>query len=321
MKSFDVSIVIVSWNTRDILRDCLESIYAQGDTTSYEIIVVDNASSDGSAEMVRNEFPEVKSIENTDNKGFAAANNQGINAANGRYILLLNSDTIILDNAIEKTFEFAEKNANAGIIGCKVLNADKTLQPSCFMFPSILNLVLSVTYLYKLFPKNRFLVREQMGWWKRDDIREVDVVTGCFMFIRSQALEEVGTMSEDYFMYAEETDLCYRFKKSEWKILFYPDTQIIHLGGQSSKQVRAKSLIQLRLGILQFFYKNKNRFTYICAAVLMAMFFLFRIPIWQFRRLMKKNDINAKTRCQAYSAALGKVLTLIFFPRKEGFKA
>ena len=158
----DISVIIVSWNTRDILRDCLASVYAQTTGAEYEAIVVDNASSDGSAAMVKAEFPQVILIENTENKGFAAANNQGIQIAKGRYVLLLNSDTVVLDCAIPKTFVFAEKHPEAAVIGCKVLNPDHTLQPTCFMFPCLLNLCLSSTYLYKIF-QNRFFGRERMS--------------------------------------------------------------------------------------------------------------------------------------------------------------
>jgi GT2 family glycosyltransferase len=179
----DVSIIIVNWNTRDILRDCLNSVYGNTKGLEIEVIVVDNASGDGSAEMVRPEFPEVRLIANSDNKGFAAANNQGIKAARGRYVLPLNSDTIVLDDAIARVVCIADDNPEAAVIGCRVLNSDRTMQPTCFMFPSILNMVLSSTYLYKLFPKSKFFGRERMTWWGRNDLRQVDVVTGCFMLV------------------------------------------------------------------------------------------------------------------------------------------
>ena len=180
MSIIDVSIIIVSWNTEEILRNCLKSVYEDGGDVAFEVIVIDNASSDGSAEMIRKNFPQVVLIENSENRGFAAANNQGITIAKGRYVLLLNSDTIVLDKAIEKTLSFADAHRESGIVGCRVLNPDKTLQPTCFMFPSVLNMLLSTTYLYKLFPKSRFFGRERMTWWDRSDTRQVDVATGCF---------------------------------------------------------------------------------------------------------------------------------------------
>lgn len=317
----DISIIIVNWNTRDILRDCLESVYKQTKGIAFEVIVVDNASSDGSAAMVKAEFLQVILIENTDNKGFAAANNQGMRIAKGRYVLLLNSDTVVLDCAIPKTFVFAEKHPEAAVIGCKVLNPDHTLQPTCFMFPCLLNLCLSSTYLYKIFPRNRFFGRERMSWWNRDDVRQVDVVTGCFMLVRREAIDQVGMMDEDFFMYAEETDWCWRFKKAGWQNLFFPDAQIIHLGGQSSKQVRAKSLIQLRLGILQYFYKNRSYPCYVLSGLLISLFFLIRIPVWWIASLTTNNRGDAKARCHAYVLAWHNTLKALFSPALENFRA
>ena len=158
--SMDISVVIVNWNTESILRDCLKSVYEQSKDISFEVIVIDNASTDGSVDMVKNNFSKVILIENKKNKGFAAANNQGIAKAKGRYILLLNSDTVILDNAIKKTVSFVDTHPAAAVTGCRVLNPDRSLQPTCFMFPSVLNLLLSTSYLYKLFPKNKFFGRD-----------------------------------------------------------------------------------------------------------------------------------------------------------------
>ena len=161
--SIDVSIIIVNWNTCDLLRQCLQSVYEQG-SSNYEVIVVDNASSDDSVNMVRREFSQVILLTNSVNRGFAAANNQGMALAKGRYVLLLNSDTIVLDRAIEKTVAYADRNPNTAVTGCRILNPDGTLQNSCFMFPSILNWFLFSTYLYRLFPRSRFFGREQMTW-------------------------------------------------------------------------------------------------------------------------------------------------------------
>lgn len=279
-REMDVSIVIVSWNTRDILRDCLQSVYEQAGDVNFEVIVIDNASIDGSVEMVRYEFPEVTVIENSENRGFAAANNRGIAVAKGRYVLLLNSDTIVLENAIAGTVSFADAHPTAAVVGCRVLNPDKTLQPTCFMFPSLLNMFLSSSYLYKLFPRNRFFGREAMTWWDRQNIREVDVVKGCFMLIRKEAIREVGVMDEQYFMYCEETDWCYRFKRTGWNTLYNPGTEIIHLGGASTGQIAGEMLLQLRASRLIFLRKHKSLAVYTIACLLTAIFFLIRIPYW-----------------------------------------
>lgn len=304
----DVSVIIVNWNTRDILRNCLTSVFQQTHGIEFEVIVIDNASSDGSVQMVKTEFPQVVLIENTENRGFAAANNQGMRIAKGRYILLLNSDTVVLAGAIQKTIAFADQHPHAAVVGCKVLNPDHSLQPSCFMFPSLLNLFLSATYLYKIFPKSRFFGRERMTWWQRDDVRQVDVVTGCFMLVRRKAIEQIGLMDEDFFMYAEETDWCFRFKQAGWQNLFYPDAQIIHLGGQSSKQVKVEMTIQLRRAILQFIKKNYGKIHFYLGRLLIIIFFLIRIPFWLIVALVPRQRPRALDMAKAYCQGSRSIL-------------
>jgi GT2 family glycosyltransferase len=285
----NVSICIVNWNTCDILRDCLRSIYEHSYVLNIETIVVDNGSTDGSSEMLKYTFPEVTVIKNTNNRGFAAACNQGINKAKGRYVLLLNSDTIILNNALFKTVDFIEAHPDAAVVGCRVLNPDRTMQPTCFMFPSLLNLFLSSTYLYKVFPRSRFFGRERMTWWDRTDEQEVDVVTGCFMLVRRKAIEQVGLMDERFFVYGEETDWCYRFKHAGWKVMFAPVGEIIHLGGQSTRQEKVKMMLLLRGSILLFVKKHRSFITYALACLFVAIFFLLRVPYWLLRTVFSHN--------------------------------
>jgi hypothetical protein len=255
-----------------------------------EVIVVDNASTDGTVEAIKQSFPEVILLENRTNRGFATANNQGIRIARGRYVLLLNSDTEVLDNAISKTVGFADNHPEAAVVGCRVLNPDRTLQPTCFMFPSALNLFLAATYLYKVFPKSALFGRERMSWWDRNDMREVDVVTGCFMLVRMEAIEQVGLLDEGFFMYGEETDWCYRFKHSGWTVVFAPVGQIIHIGGSSTSKVANKMNLQLKAGILQFIGKHSSRQHYTIACVLMGLFFAIRIPFWFARAILSWHD-------------------------------
>lgn len=287
----DVSIVIVGWNVRDLLRNCLDSVYKQTKGISFEVIYIDNASRDGSIEMVKDNFPETIIIANTTNKGFVKANNQGFEIAQGRYVLLLNSDTVILDNAIAKTITFADAHTEAAAVGCKILNPDKTLQPvTCFMFPSILNMLLSSTYLYKIFPRNKFFGRELMTWWDKNEVREVDVVTGCYMLVRSEAMKQVGVLDERYFIYAEETDWCYRFKERGWKVLFTPEPEIIHYGGQTTKKAAAKFRLQFSGSILIFMRLHRNIFSFLLARLIMAFFLFIRIPYWLAKAVVDKNS-------------------------------
>jgi GT2 family glycosyltransferase len=309
MAGIDVSVIIVSWNTRDILRDCLESVYARTREVSFEVIVIDNASADETPAMVKRDFPRVRLIENTENRGFAAANNQGMKAAAGRYVLLLNSDTIALDGAIDKMVAFADQRPEAAVIGCRVLNRDGTLQPTCFMYPSVLNMFLFATCLNKLFPGSRFFGREQMTWWKRDDVREVDVVTGCFMLVRRTAIDHVGLMDEDFFMYGEETDWCYRFRQAGWKVMFAPHGEIIHFGGASSSQAANEMTLQLKAGVLQFICKHDTRARYIVSCMLMGAFLALRIPFWAVKAIFSRRDRrNAWSRLSTYARGLGRVV-------------
>ena len=259
----DVSIIIVAWNVRDLLYDCLKSVYEETKGIDYEIIYVDNASQDGSVEMVAKEFPETKIIQNEKNKGFIIANNEGIETAQGRYILLLNSDTVVLDNAIAKTVKFADAHQEAAVVGCRVINPDHTLQRTCFMYPSILNMFLAATYLYKIFPNNKFFGRERMTWWDFNDIREVETVSGCFSLVRKEAIKQVGLMNEFYFVYGDDPEWCYRFKKNGWKILFTPDAHIIHYGGQTTKQMASKFQLQLYGSKLIFMKLHKKKLTFL----------------------------------------------------------
>ncbi len=306
----DVSIIIVNWNTRQILRNCLESVYEQTGGLSFEVIVIDNNSADGSCRMIRRYFPDVVLIKNCQNKGFAAANNQGIRIAKGRYVLFLNSDTLILDRAVTKIVSFADENPEAAIVGCRVLNPDRTPQSTSFMFPSIVNMMLSSSYLYKLLPESRFFGRERMRWCSNKRVKEVDVVTGCFMLARRQAIEKVGLMDEAFFMYGEETDWSWRFKEAGWKVLLAPVGEIIHFGQQSSRQNAGAMLLQLRGSILLFFKKHRGFQRYILACILTSLFFMLRIPIWIFIAIIPgEGQVDAWRRCVTY--AKGAVLSLM----------
>lgn len=286
----DVSVIIVAWNVRDFLQNCLDSIYKETKGIEFEVIYVDNASEDKSVEMVREHFPQANIIQNMQNKGFAEANNQGIKAAKGRYVLLLNSDTVILDNAIAITVEFADTHPEAAVVGCKVLNPDKTLQLTCFMFPSILNMLLSASYLYKLFRKSQFFGRGLMTWWDRDNVKEVDVVAGCFMLVRKNAIQQIGVLDKRYFIYTEEIDWCYRFKKNGWKILFTPEPEIIHYGGQTTKQMTGKFRLQLSGSKLIFMKLHRSKLAFPFARFLIALFLFLRVPYWLAVAMLHKNE-------------------------------
>ena len=304
----DVSIIIVNYNTREITRDCLASVYEQTVGIEFEVILVDNASGDGSAEMVREEFPQVELIANPENRGFAAANNQGMARARGGFILLLNSDTIVLENAVAQAVNFARQHPAAAVVGCRVLNRDGSLQPTCFRYPRTFHLLLGALYLNRLFPRNRVFGHERLGAWARDDVREVEVVTGCFMLVRRRALDQVGLMDESFFMYGEETDWCYRFRRAGWKLLFTPAARIIHLGGASSKKNPAM-LLHLRGSILRFVRKHRSGLQYRLSCLLVSLFFALRTPFWFLAALLRRTSRPADLRV-ARTYARGAICAL-----------
>lgn len=310
MGHLDVSVIIVNWNTQEILRDCLKSVYEETRDISFEVVVVDNASSDGSVEMVQEKFPQVILIENTENRGFAAANNQGMCVARGRYVLLLNSDTIVLDGAIQKTIAFADQHTEAAVVGCKTFYPDGALQRNCFMYPALVNMLLSAFFLNKLFPRNKFFGRERMAWWDLDDVREVEVVCGCYALVRSEAIDQVGMMEERLFMYGDDPDWCFRFKKAGWKTLFTPDAEIIHWGGQSTKGMAREFRWQQLGSVLIFFRLHRSRLSFYLACFLMSLSLTLRVPYWLCVGLLSnKNRTKAMYTAGTYFIGAWHCLT------------
>jgi len=306
----DVSIVIVGWNISDLLRGCLSSVFDQTRGINFEVVYVDNASVDGSVEMVATTFPAVRIIRNQKNEGFIRASNQGIEASEGRYVLLLNSDTIILDNAIAKMVEFADAHPEAGAVGCKVLHPDGSLQRSCFMYPSIVNLILSATYLYKLFPRSKFFGRGMMTWWDFDEVRQVQAVCGCCSLVRREVIKQVGLMDETYFFYGDESDWCYRFEKHGWKNMFMPHASIIHYGGATTKRMPDTFKLQLFGSYLIFMRIHRSRAAFLCMRFLVASFFFARVPYWFLMALFNRQDKRACLKTAvAYLAGAGHCLS------------
>lgn len=254
----DVCVVVVSWNTRDILRGCLRSVFEQTRKVSFKVIVIDNNSHDGSAEMVRAEFPEVTLIANAENRGFAAACNQGMRLASTRYTLLLNPDTVVLDDAISRCVGYADVRPDVGVVGCQVLEDENRITPTGFSFPSPLNVFLALSGLSRVFPRSRLFGQPEFSWWDRKSERDVDVVTGMFMLVRREAIAQVGLMDEAYFVYSEEADWCYRFAQAGWRRVFTPCARIVHLdgGAKSTKQASKKMFVQLQKSTMIYHRKN-----------------------------------------------------------------
>ncbi len=274
MDNVDLSIIIVNWNTRELLAQCLASIYAHPPDGTFEIFVVDNASSDGSAQMVRERFPSVRSIPNEENVGFARANNQAIRMSSGRYVLLLNPDSKILPDALQTLIEFIEEHPRAGAVGPMVLNPDLTLQSSCDPMPTLGREFWRLMHLDRLLALSVY--HEEL--WDPTLPRTVDVIQGNCMLIRQEALLDVGLLDETHFMFTEEVDLCYRLLQKNWQIYWVPQAQIIHYGGQSTRQAAQEMFIELYRSKILFFRKTRGFLGSSVYKLILLIAALTRIP-------------------------------------------
>jgi N-acetylglucosaminyl-diphospho-decaprenol L-rhamnosyltransferase len=249
----DLSIVIVSWNTRDLLTQCLESVYAMVSDLSLEVIVVDNGSTDGSQAMVRQRFPHIYLISNQENVGFARANNQAMRLSKGRYALLLNSDALLLGNAAQVMISLAEANPQAGIVGAQLLNPDGSFQASHTPFPNLWQEFLILSGAGRMLYGHWYPSR---GPQEDQGPQMVDYVEGACMLVRREAFEDVGGLDEGYFMYAEEVDWCYAMREKGWQVWYQPAAQVIHLGGGSSQSRRTQREADLYFSRVRFFRKR-----------------------------------------------------------------
>jgi GT2 family glycosyltransferase len=248
----DLSVIIVNWNTRELLAQCLRSVYDTAGPLDCEVFVVDNASGDGSAAMVRQRFPQARLIENTENVGFARANNQALRLAQGRYALLLNSDTRVMPGALREMISFMDAYPEAGAVGARLLNADGSLQPSCHPMLTPWREFWRLLFLERLYHRATY----DMSCWDINLPRQVEVIKGACLMLRREALAQVGLLDESYFMYTEEVDLCFRLLCADWKVYWLPQAQIVHYGEASSRQEAERMYVQLYRSKTQFYRKT-----------------------------------------------------------------
>jgi hypothetical protein len=256
----DLSIVIVTWNAKDVLLDCLESIEQvvhprdDGDRIESETIVVDNGSEDGSVEAVRERFPWVELIALPDNLGFAGGNNVGLRQSKGRHIVLLNSDTIVLPDGLEKCVRHLDENPDVGVVGPQLLNPDRSKQNCIHNHPSLVTELLPAGLLETLFP-GQFPSKR----YEHPAPIDVPAVLGACLFARREVLEQVGLMPEDYFFFLEETDWCFRISAAGWRIVHVPDARIVHIFGASTKKkMPTATRIEFHRSLYHFFRKNRG---------------------------------------------------------------
>lgn len=265
----DLAIVIVNYNTRDLLRDCLASIVASRFAGTYAVYVVDNHSHDGSADMVRTEFPTVHLLEQPTNSGYATANNVGLRAAGfgggepPRYALLLNPDTLLGPDDLAQMVAFMDDHPEAGAAGPKLVRQDGSLDKACRRsFPSPENAFYRLSGLSRLFPRHPRFGRYNLEHLDPDQLTEVDSLVGAFMLMRGQTLEQVGLLDERFFMYGEDIDLCYRIKARGYKIYYNPAVTVLHYKGAASRQRSSASIVNFYQAMARFHAKHYQARTF-----------------------------------------------------------
>jgi N-acetylglucosaminyl-diphospho-decaprenol L-rhamnosyltransferase len=247
----DVSVVVVTYNALPWIERCLESVRA------HETIVVDHGSTDGTLELVRRRFPQARLIEEG-NTGLGAGSNTGMRVASGDYFLLLNSDAWAVGDAVDRLVAFAEEHPEAAIVGPKLLNADGSLQRSVRGFPTIWRLTTEYFFLRKLGPRTQALNAFYASRFRHDEVREAEFLMGACLLVRREAADTVGLFDEDFFMFSEETDWCYRFRQAGWKVLFFPGAEFVHVGGASTSQNWGPMYREQLRGHLRFLAKHQG---------------------------------------------------------------
>ena len=301
----DLSIIIVSYNTKDLLVDCISSVYRSTDGLDFEILVIDNASADGSAAEVKAKFPGVRVVSNQVNRGFAAASNQGMQLMRGEYALLLNPDSQVPSRSLAKMVRYLEENQSVGIIGCKVLNPDGTLQPSAFPLPRLKDLVLS-GFAVGWAPWGRRLQRLcSRPYLPRKGPVEVGWVSGSCLMIRRETIDRIGLLDENFFLYSEDVDWCIRAKREGWAVVYYPDAAVVHHGGQSAEQNLALKISAFYGKRLYFGRKHFGRLAHLILRL--ASCFELATKWIVVAGVLKLDSDEKRARLQGYRQALGVV--------------
>ena len=244
----DISIIIVSYNTASMLRKSISALNSALTGISSKLIIIDNASHDESVPFIREHFPAAQLIENKANVGFGRANNQALELINSRYVLLLNTDAFIEPDSIKKTIAHMDTHPDCGVLGVHLIGQEGDLQPSCRYFPTPLNVFVARTGLQRFFPCTKMV--DDMAW-DHASVRECDWLPGCYYLIRREVIDQVGLFDPRYFLYCEEVDHCKRVKQAGWKVVYYPHTTVVHIGGESAKSVAKLNTASRQISTLQ----------------------------------------------------------------------
>ena len=298
----DITIVIVNYNTKERLEDCLRSVLKSSDKFSWEVFVVDNASTDGSRGLVKQIILEnykntekIKFFELLENKGFTGGNNVAIKESKADFVLLLNPDTVVAPDTFEVMLDYMKSSPEVGVAGCKVLKPDGSLDLACRRrFPNPVNAFFRLTRLSLLFPKSRLIADYNLTHLPEDEIAEVDSVMGAFLMISRQALKKVGLLDERFFMYGEDLDWCWRVKEAGLKVMYYPKTEIVHYKGSASRKASTKALYEFHRAMQLFFNKHYKKDYLILTRGLVHLGIWVRFAILYLLNLFRRKKIVSR---------------------------
>lgn len=301
----DLAIIIVSWNCREYLSGCLRSIVSSGTQSRYTVLVVDNDSSDGTVPYIREMFPSIRILTNTSNVGFAAANNQGMRGVQSRYVLLLNPDTLLHPGALDAMIGFMDEHTDAWAAGPAIVNADGSRQHSGVRFPSNWNIAAEALFLDRLFPRSKLFGRHKELYEDPGRVREVDYLQGSCLMVRTEAIGIIGDLDEQFFMYFEETDWCYRMKHAGGKVLYCPMATVVHFGGNEPGHFDEHRLVYYHRSLLLFYRKHFTSGKAVVLRFLLVIRSLLRIILWGGTGMLRP-----ALRHSAISSARGYARTL-----------
>lgn len=312
MRTPDVSIIIVNWNTRQYLLDCIASLLDQTSRTSIEIIVVDNASADSSPAALTETYPEVKLIQNSKNLGFAKANNIGFQAATGAAYCLVNTDVIALDGVIDKLWEYLLAHPEVGMVGPKTITKGHQTRLNCRRFPSLANSLGDYLWLSRL-PIVGVLGRA-LPESSYQHTHDAEVLSGCFLMVRRAAIDDVGALDEGFFFYGEDTDWCRRFRNANWGIVYHPQATAIHFGGGSSAAYPVKYYLAMEQADLRYWKKYNDRGAVAAYVAIKLVYHLISVAGWTVRWLTQRGR-----RDQAALKVRGHLTNLVWLTLRRSW--
>jgi GT2 family glycosyltransferase len=288
-----LSIIIVTWNSEEFIKSCLGSVFNSKVSSDFEVMVIDNASQNGTVKAIKEFFAQVKLISNQKNSGYARGNNQGIEIARGEYILLLNPDVELKENCLQLMLDFMESRKEIDGLGPQLLNPDGTIQPSCREFPDFSILLWEISGLSYLFPESRIFGRWRMGYFDFQSSREVDQPMGSCLLLRRKILEKVGALDENFPIFFNDVDLCYRIKKNGGILYFHPEAKAFHYKGGSTEKVKPKMILSAHLSFYRFLYKYKkgilNKILVYLSGAALLLTVLLRLTYYVSRKVFVRN--------------------------------